>query len=322
MHLMALTFGDESSASTQYRLFQYTDFFSEAGIDFEWQVAKGFTDFSSLANYDVVLLQKTLLSASTLRRIRKNSKYLIYDADDRIWLSPSKEHHWLTRLRINFRVKEIAKLADVCTVANQVIGNDLEKVGAKVKVIPMSLNARIWIGKKEKHEGINIGWSGAPKNLEFLHSIEPELREIQRKYPDINYIFHCGQDPQFELIRYRHLPYVPGSEPTALAHFDIGLVPLSNNPFVRGKSPIKSLQYSASSLAIVASPVGAIHEILTDGVDALYADSNADWKIALEKLITDDDLRCSLANKARQNYEKKFSSATVFPLLMNVLENT
>ena len=90
MKVFALTFGDENCPSTNYRLIQFKKLLINDGIELDHEIAKSFKDFKKLSGYDLVILQKTILSSFKIRRIAKYAKRLIYDADDRIWLRPSK----------------------------------------------------------------------------------------------------------------------------------------------------------------------------------------------------------------------------------------
>lgn len=321
MKLFALTFGGVESASTQYRLFQYENLMQQNGIQFEWEPASTFKDFNRLKNYDAVILQKTLLSPGKINRIRKNSKRFIYDADDRIWLSPNKEYNWFTRKKIGCRLKAIAACADICTVANSVIEKDLLNLNAKTTVIPMSLEKDTWVRPQHPHDTINIGWSGAPKNLVFLDEILPILKELQRTCSEIRFIIHSGADPKFNNLVYQYIPFEDGKEPEATNLFDIGLVPLPDNEFAKGKSPIKSIQYSASNCAIVCSPVGAIKDIMKDGQTALYANSFEDWKVSLFELAKNQTLRATMAGNALNNFLEKHEKRVVFNQLQKILKN-
>ena len=118
MTLFVLTFGGAETASTQYRWLQYAELFAAAGVTFLHTPVKTFDDFSALGSADVVVLQKTLVSGSKLARIRHHSKKLLYDADDLIWLSPTRQHSLFTRLRVAWRLRRIALTVDGAIAAN------------------------------------------------------------------------------------------------------------------------------------------------------------------------------------------------------------
>ena len=317
--LFALTFGGPDAASTQYRLLQYSNSFATNGIDFAFESARQFDNWKSLAKYDAVILQKTLLTKSKVRLIRQYSRRFFYDVDDLIWLSPTKINSWFTRLRIENRLRFITKTVDNCTVANQVIAGDLHARGASPLVVPMSLSGDKWKYQQKSTSPITIGWSGAPKNLQFLQQILPALQTIQKKFPAVRFAFHCGQDPKFEDLHYEYLPYIPNEEPEAVNKFHIGLLPLLDEPFTRGKSPIKSLQYFACGVAVVGSPIGATQEILRDGENALYARTLTDWTEALSRLILDADFRIKIAKAGLSDFSTTYETNKVFKCFYDVI---
>lgn len=321
LRILVLTFGDENTPSTRFRIAQYLEMLETVGIRCTLVPAREFRDFSSLGGYDTVLLQKTLLNSGTVRRLRRGARRLIYDVDDLIWLAPGKVHNFITRFRIGRRLKTIVQCADLCLAANQVIAADLEQAGGTTTLIPMALDGRVWRPRPVDSEGqsLTIGWSGAPKNLAFLSAILPQLREVQGRFPDVRWQVHSGENPRFPDFRYEHVPFVPGNEPATVAGFDIGLLPLPDDPFVRGKSPIKGLQYCASGLAVVADPIGATRELLLDNVNCLWVEGEQTWVTALSRLIGDTELRRQLGARARTNFEQRHDLPIVFAQLKAAL---
>ena len=117
MKVFALTFGDENCPSTKYRLIQHKDHLLNDGIEFDHEIAKSFNDFKKLSGYDLVILQKTILSSSKIRRIAKYAKRLIYDADDRIWLRPFRKYNLFTQMRIKGNIAKAMINTNVFSIA-------------------------------------------------------------------------------------------------------------------------------------------------------------------------------------------------------------
>ena len=306
--VLALTFGEAAQASTWFRVYQYTRLLAKEGIELEPVPAKTFDAWGSIPRYDTVLLQKSLLRAGKLRRLRRLSRRLIYDTDDAIWHPHGRKHFFLTNWRQGLRLKTVAGAADLCTVANDVLARHLRKWSARVAVVPMALDERQWyFGRANLGNQVRIGWSGSPVNLTYIETIEPALLEVQSRFPEVEFAIFCGQRPNFERLKYVHLPFKSGTEPEVLRTFDIGLLPLPEDSFAAGKSPIKGLQYMASGAAVVLSPVGAAAEMFVEGETALFARDNHGWMEGLGRLIQDGQRRQSLAAKARAVFEKNFS---------------
>jgi glycosyltransferase involved in cell wall biosynthesis len=321
MRLFALTFGDRSTASTYYRILQYAQWFAQLGIQFDYAPAKGFRAFSSLRDYDVVLLQKAILPGRNFHHVRQNARRLIYDADDRIWLGQYRPHHWWTQRRLERRARRIVQGSDLCLAANQVIAEDLRHFGGRVEVVPMALQATAWPPRQTSGGRLVVGWAGAPKNLYYLKNICPALRRFQHEHPTVSFVIYSGADPKFEEFNYTYIPYHPGADSEIIRRFDIGLLPLPDTPFAHGKSPIKALQYFASKVAVVCSPVGATREIVKGQHNGLWVETSEAWSRALVLLAEDSALRERLAVHGRCDFERRFETACVATHLVGLLRH-
>jgi glycosyltransferase involved in cell wall biosynthesis len=112
---------------------------------------------------------------------------------------------------------------------------------------------------------------------------------------------------------------MPGRESESIRTFDIGLLPLPNDPFAAGKSPIKGLQYMASGAAIVLSQVGAAAEMFVEGETGLFAQDAQGWVQALSRLAEDAPLRRRLAESGRAAFLRNFSLSANVPLMAAAL---
>jgi len=322
MRILALTFGDENTPSTLFRLHQYLELFAAEGVTFDFAVAKEFDDYSAIDGYDVVLLELAMISTAKVARIRKRARVLIYDACDRIWLRPGKEYDWLTRYRQERRRRAIARAADMCIVANGVIGKDLEEAGARrIERLPMAVDPRVWNdrGRPRPDGTVTIGWSGSPGNLAFLEPLAPTLRRLVADYEQVRVAVHCGRKPRLDGVEFVYHPFEPGKEADAVRTFDIGLVPLPDDPFVRGKFPIKPLQYFACGAAVVGEGVGATAELLEHEVDALTVTAERDWESSLRRLVEDASLRERLTVAGKAKVEREYALTVVFRRFLSLL---
>jgi glycosyltransferase involved in cell wall biosynthesis len=318
--VLALTFGDQSQASTLFRVHQYIRPLAQAGIHIEAIPARDFADWHHVASYDAVLLQKSLLPMGKLRRLRRLSRRFVYDIDDAIWHPHGKPHFFLTNLRQNLRLKRIVSSADLCVAANGVIARHLQRWTSRVAVLPMALDEDTWTPRgATRSDKLRIGWSGSPVNLRYVEEIEPALVEVQARFPQAEFAIFSGQPPMFQRLKFVHLPFTPGREPENIQTFDIGLLPLPNDPFAAGKSPIKGLQYLASGAAVVLSPVGAAAEMFVEGETGLFARDTQGWIQALSRLAEDAPLCRRLAESGRAAFLKNFSLSANVALMAAAL---
>jgi glycosyltransferase involved in cell wall biosynthesis len=322
--LFALTFGDPATPSSHFRLHQYAQAFHEQGVVLEHAVAKGFEDWERLGESDLVLLELTLLPAGKIRRLRRHARVLVYDACDRIWLRPGREYDWLARARQRHRLRATVRAADLCLAANGVIAADLRAAGARrVELLPMSVDTEAWnaIGRPEPDGTVTIGWSGSPGNLAFLEPLVPTLRKLREQYDHVRIAIHCGRKPDFAGLDFVHHPFEAGREPEAVRTFDIGLLPLPDDPFVHGKSPIKALQYFACGAAVVGQGVGATAELLRHDIVALTVNDERSWETNLRRLVEDGALRERLVAAGRAELERAHTLSAVFERFVTLLRS-
>ena len=321
MKILALTFGDLNCASTYYRILQYIEPLSISGIEFDHFQAKYFDDYDSIQRYDYVILQKTILSVGKVRRVALLANRLIYDADDRMWLAPFREHSFFTRIRILHRMRNIAKSAYLCTVANEIIAEDIRRFGGTAKVIPMALSGKLWHPRRLANNKINIGWTGAPVNLPYLEEILPSVKAVLQGFGNARFFIHCGKDPEWNDIEYSYIPFVPGNEPEIVRSFDIGLLPLPNNPFSDGKSPIKALQYLASGVPVICSKTLACENLLKGQAVALFSENLTEWRTNLKILCQDSEYRKQFSSEGLKFFKKNYDLSEVSQQIIGLLQN-
>jgi glycosyltransferase involved in cell wall biosynthesis len=321
MRVLCLTFGDAATASTFYRIHQYQTPLADQEVHLEAIPARQFRDWNSIQTFDAVLVQKSLLSTSRVRQLRRAARRLLYDVDDAIWHPQGKPHFLFTRIRQNLRLCAIARAADQCLAANGVLAAHLKRFTPHVAVVPMALDGATWKPPRGSpdREPLRIGWSGHPVNLSYLESIEPALLTVQRRFPKIEIAIGSGQSPQFRELNFVHLPFVRGKDLDVIQSFDIGLLPLPDNAFSAGKSPIKGLQYLACGVPSIATPLAGARELLGDKGAALYARSTEDWVQALARLIEHPEDRRHIAIHARQRFETCYELRRTTELLNQYL---
>jgi len=321
MKIFALTNGDPSCASTLYRLLQFRPLMAEAGIDFQYSPAATFSRHADLEAADVVVIQKILLDPERVETIRRHARRLVYDIDDTIWHSPSGQPHaWIDRQRKLQQLRAIARAADLCIAANYVIANDLDEAGARrIRVLPMALDEDHWHRRPRTDPRLTIGWTGSPGNLRYLRAIRSGLILAQARHPEARFLIHSGEYPELEGLKFDYQPFIPASEPDTVSQFDIGLIPLPDEPFSRGKSPIKVLQYFSCEVAVIGQPHGATGELMVDEVNSLYIGPHRNWEDAISQLIERAPLRRELAAAGHRQYREHHTTRHLFPRLLELL---
>ncbi len=161
-----------------------------------------------------------------------------------------------------------------------------------------------------------MGWIGGPSTCENLNPIADVLSGLERAQVRI-----VGADPDRVAVEgAEHRPWSLASEVVDLQSFTVGLMPLPKDEWSRGKCALKAIQYMACGVPCVATPYGAVRDIIKHEQNGLFADSPAEWKNALERL-RDPSLRARLGEAARETVETRYSLASAAPRMHELLES-
>lgn len=323
MRVLALTFGDEHQASSKYRVFQYIEPLRALGIAIEPTPANSFKAWHQIRDYDAVLVQKKLFASRKIKRLRRHTPRLIYDIDDAIWHPHGKEHSFFTNVRNAWRLRAIAHHANLCIAANTILAEHLQRLTPRVTILPLALDGNHWRPRSQSEPSpiVRIGWAGHPVNLPYLENIEAALAQAQSDNPNAEFAVFCGKQPAFRKLKYRHIKFQPDSEIEAIRSFDIGILPLPPGPFAAGKSPIKGLQYMASGIPTIITPVGATCDMFQENQTALFASTAEEWHVAMSRLIRDRELRLRMGRAARTVFEQTSELARTAPLFASILQD-
>lgn len=283
--------------------------------------------FSRLSSYGVVVLQKRLLKLPEFMLLRNRAKCLVFDFDDAIYLknaSPSTldaDYKSFTRKR---RFARTVANSDIVVAANNVLAAAATRFGGakKIKIIPSAVNSSA-ITPKENYslsEIPVIGWTGTKSTLRYLEFIAPALRKAAEKH---DFILRIIADKGIDLqgIKTEFVKWELDSQYERIRNFDIGIMPLSSDPFSEGKAAYKLIQYMACAVPSICSPVGMNADAADNGRCALCASSDEEFTDAVCKLLDDENLRLSLGKNSRKAVEEKYSLEAASRLWLELLNS-
>lgn len=234
-------------------------------------------------------------------------KKIIYDFDDAIWLTDKTDEGFFEEM-IRWR----SKVASICKWAHKVsCGNDFlcdyaRQFNNHVVLNPTTIDTSYHkpVRKATSNE-IIIGWTGSHSTLKYLDEVIPVLKSLEKKFSNVKFIvISNGTSP------FNHVTWNKRTEIEDLGRMDIGIMPLPDDTWSKGKCGFKALQYMAMEIPAVISPVGVNTKIVTNDVDGLICSSPDEWFAALERLITDADLRKRLGVAGRKKVEMNYSVAS------------
>lgn len=267
-----------------------------------WTAAKGASRVPGvLASWraDVVWLERELLPGRyTLERLLKRP--VLLDLDDAVWLGAEDAIQRLVR-RSTGVIAGNAYIADYCRAQQ-----------ARAWVVPTCIDTARWVPPPtaRPRDRLRLVWSGSGGNLPALEALDAPIAVLMRESGAVELVVVSDRPPRLPSLpdaRVHFVPWSPAVEAQALQDCDVGIMPLADTPWSRGKCAFKMLQYMATELPVVVSPVGVNLEVLARGPVGLAAAGAEDWVNALRRLRDDAALRVRLGTCGRQVVEEHYS---------------
>lgn len=285
-----------------------------------WAVLKVATRLPGVAGSrtaDLTWLVRTFLDGTpTLEGLLKRP--LVFDVDDAIFLKPP----WGAQA-----ARIIARRAAAVIVGNQYLADWFSQVSQRLHVVPTAVDTerfRPAPAPGPPPEPLVIGWTGTAGNIPYLEAIIPPLERFLANHPQSQLMVVADAPPRLPPRVARHLHFVPWSpqvEATVLQRFHVGLMPMPDNPWTRGKCSFKMLQYMASGVPAVVSPVGMNADILALGPVGLPAVKDDDWYEALEFLSRQPDKARAMGQAGREVAQRHFSAAIIARQLAEIFRS-
>jgi glycosyltransferase involved in cell wall biosynthesis len=292
-------------ASFRQRIAVYLDTLRAGGIDCRVEqlpqcILSRRRLFMQAKDFDAVFLHKKILNPFDAYYLRKYAKKIIYDFDDAVMFDDKHPQRPHQKRQTSFR--RTAALADLVITGNFYLAEYARRFNPNIEILPTGLDTKAYktTAKKAGDGKIRLVWIGSRPTLPHLKQISPALEEIGSRFDNV--ILKIISDEFFDLqhIPVEKRPWSLETEVTQLAKSDIGLAPLADNNFTRGKCGFKILQYQAAGLPVVASPVGVDAELVRDGLNGYHATTVTDWVEKLSALIKDASLRTRMGQSAAQ----------------------
>ena len=263
---------------------------------------------------DLVWLNRELATGKyTLERFI--TKPFILDIDDAVWLA--KPHGLKT-------IDTLGRNAIAVIAGNDYLASWFADKSNNVHVIPTAIDTDRFkpdANHVRKDNRFTIGWTGSGGNLKYLYAIEPAIKRILEEF-DARLLVIAETPPKFDAIDPRYISYCewsPLRESEALRDMDLGLMPLPDNDWTRGKCSFKMLQYMSTGIPVVVSPVGMNIQVLARGNSGLSAESVADWYEAMKALITDRQRCADMGKVGRQTTLEHYSNEVISTQLANII---
>lgn len=239
-------------------------------------------------------------------------KKIIFDFDDAIWLTDKQQEGWLEKaLKFRLKVSWICGWSHRVSCGNQYLADFALQFNKNVMVNPTTIDTEYLhnpsLYPKENHSGIIIGWTGSSTTLKYLERIEPVLQLLEEKFTNISFLIIADRNPALHLKKVQFVKWNEKTEIQDLLAIDIGLMPIPDDEWAKGKCGFKALQYMALEKTAVASPVGVNRTIIEHGENGFLADTDQEWIEVISTLIESHEVRETCGSMGRISIQKNYS---------------
>lgn len=337
MRILALTRYAPLGASSRVRFYHYIPYLRTAGI--ELHVAPLFDDAYLQRLYARRPASVLQVTAACLRRLawlvrahRFDRLWVEYellpwlpiaverlsgllkvpyvaDYDDAVFHRYDGHRSGLVRALLGRKIDEVMRAASLVTVGNRYLADRARRAGARrVAVVPTVVDVERYRPPSDaaRDGRFVIGWIGSPSTIHYVDAVVPALRAACRHGDAVVRLVGASLD-RAEGLPVESRPWSESQEVEALGSFDVGIMPLADGPWERGKCGYKLIQYMACGRPVVASPVGANLDIVTHGEHGLLASTLDEWVDALDMLRRDGELRSRMGGAGRQRVVERYS---------------
>ena len=293
--------------------------------------ARRVKDVWRVNNFDIIFIYREAFMTGSVffeRLLKRSSAKIILDFDDAIWLptisDANKSLQWLKNPK---KINKIIALSDCVIVGNLYLANYAKAFNANVKVIPSTIDLDYYKlpkqNPKSETNDVVIGWSGSHTTIEHFETILPVLKILKQKFKD-KVQFAVYGDPLYKNteLEIQGTAWSYDSEVPTISSFDIGIMPLPNDEWSKGKCAMKGLQYMGLQVPAVLSAVGMNADIIKDGVNGFLASNESEWIQKLTLLIENKTLRRQIGIAGRKTIEHSFSSQALSQTYLDIFRKT
>ncbi len=237
------------------------------------------------------------------------NKKIIYDFDDAIWLpNVSESNQIFSAIKYYSKVQNICSWSHKVSCGNQYLSDFASQYSKQVVLNPTTIDIKGHHNRIKDHsnEKMIIGWTGTHTTMHHLKIIVPVLEELEKTHSFEFYVI-SNEEPTFKLRSLHFVLWSKENEIDDLLQFNIGVMPMYDNSWTKGKCGFKLLQYMALGIPALASPVGANSDIIDIGINGFLCDSPEAWKEHLIELLGDQALREHLGRSGIEKVNNNYS---------------
>lgn len=351
MKVLFLTKYDRKAASTRYRHEQYLPILRANGIEgtiapllsdeyLKDKFATGraslghvigafcrrIRDLWSARNYDLVVIHCEIFPyfPAVVERFLNFMKVpYFYDFDDAIFHQYDLHRRPLIRMLLGNKIAKVIRGAEAVLAGNSYLANYARRTNKNVHIFPTVVDVERYRpkGSSMPHERFTIGWLGSPSTARYVKDREVALRTFCSRHDAQLLLVGSGPISMKDVPTVIH-EWSEESEIQELMQFDVGIMPITEDPWARGKCGFKLIQYMAAKIPVIASPVGVNADIVTPGRDGYLATTDQEWVQAFEAILADPERGRKMGESGSQKVQAAFSLQVMGPKLVDLIKSS
>ncbi|UCD54935.1 MAG: glycosyltransferase family 4 protein [Candidatus Omnitrophota bacterium] len=358
MKVLFIPYGTVKAPATRYRVTQYLPHLERGGIDYFVfsAISKLSTSFMIKSpdfapplrflyyvyvsmervfrflailfisrGFDIIFLQRTTFPLRLEMLLSMANNNIIFDIDDAIYLPDREGDDFLTRIKKYIKKSEvinILRISRIVIVENEYIKKFVSQYCKEILKLPGPIDTeRFFIRNKENLDEVVIGWIGSPATTFYLHMLDNIFGDIKQKYDFVKFRFIGLGKYKNPPVEFERIDWSSETEVTNLQSFDIGIMPMPDNEWTRGKLGCKMLQYMAVGIPAVVSFTPTNAEIINDGENGFFVTKEDEWMRILSMLIEDASLRSRIGKKGRGTIQELCSLRKSVTHLVKIFES-
>ncbi len=312
----------EAASSTRYRALQFFPLWREAGFEPAHVTASGgikatFDMLRQASRADVVIVLRKTFPALLLWLLRRASRRLVFDFDDAIFCNTDGTP---SRTRMT-RFAAMARGCDHVLAGNAFLADHAAAFNPAVTLIPTCIDAaRYCVEANKPTDTVDLVWIGSHSTRKYLAEAMPWLKAAAETVPELRLKIVADFDLPDCGVATLPVAWRAETEARELAASHIGIAPMRDDDWSRGKCALKVLQYMAAGLPVVSSKTGANAEAIREGEDGYRVSSPGEWAARIETLAGDADLRRRMGEAGRRRVAADYSIEPVFARLRPLIE--
>src|SRR5262245_52081522 len=250
---------------------------------------------------------------------------IVFDFDDAIFLpSVSEANKFIGAFKWPQKVASIIRSSDHVITGNEFLSAYARRFNSAVTTIPTSVDTEFFVpshrapgnGARPRTDEPIVGWIGSPTTGGYIRSLSNVLRRVRERHRFVLRVSGAGETFSIPGVTIQNEPWALAREVELFNTCDIGVYPLDDDEWSKGKWGFKAIEFMACGVPVVAAAVGVNREIIQDGVNGFLASTNDEWIEKIGRLLAEPDLRARFGAAGRRTIEERYSLAVNAPKLV------